>query len=71
MKIAIVGLGKVGLPLAVFLAQKNIVIGIDIDEVVVGKVNNAIEPFPGEKGLKELLEIVVRNKNLSATSDIG
>jgi nucleotide sugar dehydrogenase len=71
LKIAIVGLGKVGLPLAVFLAQKNIVIGIDIDEVVVGKVNNAIEPFPGEKGLKELLEIVVRNKNLSATSDIG
>ncbi len=70
MKIAVVGLGKIGLPLAVQFARKNHeVIGVDINPLTVELVNNGIEPFPEEKKLQEYLGEVVKTNNLRATLD--
>jgi UDP-N-acetyl-D-glucosamine dehydrogenase len=66
----VVALGKVGLPLAVAAARAgHKVIGCDIDEAVVGAVNDARPPFPGEGGLAEALAEVVGSGALRATTD--
>jgi nucleotide sugar dehydrogenase len=62
-------LGKIGLPLAVYLAKNNQVIGLDNNEETVNQINAAQEPFPGEKNLKEQLTNVVNTKNLIATTE--
>jgi len=70
MKVAVIGLGKIGLPLAVQIAHKGIeVIGLDINELVVKQVNSGVEPFPGEENLNVLLKEVVNSGKLKATSD--
>ena len=49
MNITVVGMGKIGLPIAVQYARKgNDVIGLDINSETIEKINNGIEPFPGE-----------------------
>ena len=56
MRIAVVALGKIGLPLAVQYAEKgHEVIGVDVDPAVVEAVNAGREPFPGEALLAERL----------------
>ena len=56
MKIAVIALGKIGLPLAVqFAGMGHEVVGVDIQQTVVDKVNAAEEPFPGEESLQERL----------------
>jgi len=48
MNICVVGLGKIGLPLAVQFAMRgHKVLGADIDSLVVQKINAGQEPFPG------------------------
>ncbi|MEV6262171.1 nucleotide sugar dehydrogenase [Streptomyces sp. NPDC051784] len=70
MNICVVALGKIGLPLAVQFATKgHTVIGADVDERVVGLVNSATEPFPGEQGLEAKLRETVGAGLLSATTD--
>lgn len=70
MKIAVVALGKIGLPLAVQFAKKDHrVFGADIDVETVRKVNNGIEPFPGEYHLDVALRDVVARGLLTATTD--
>ena len=70
MQICVVGLGKIGLPLAVQFANKgHQVIGADVDERVVELVNAGAEPFPGETDLDVLLKDVVGRKHLRATTD--
>lgn len=70
MKIAVVALGKIGLPLAVQFASKgHQVIGVDVNEKVVDLVSNALEPFPGEHDLQRMLEQLVPSGNLKATTD--
>ena len=60
MRIAVVALGKIGLPLAVQFAMKgHRVFGADIDVETVRKVNDGIEPFPGEYQLDVALRDVV------------
>lgn len=69
-KVAVVGLGKIGLPLAVqFANSKFNVVGLDVLPSVVQSVNDAMEPFPGEKDLDWKLKAAVRRGRLRATSD--
>ena len=53
MKICVLGLGYIGLPTALLFAQKYEVIGVDIDEKVVEKINKGESPF-NEPGLDDL-----------------
>jgi UDP-N-acetyl-D-mannosaminuronic acid dehydrogenase len=71
-RLAVVGLGYVGLPLACALADKgNAVIGVDIDAKRVKKINGGRSPMVGkEPGLDELLAKVVRDGRLTAVEDI-
>ena len=71
MNITVVGLGKIGLPLAVYLSQRNHVVGLDNNKNVVEQINNGQEPFPGEKNLKKILKEVVESQKLIATLDVS
>jgi UDP-N-acetyl-D-mannosaminuronic acid dehydrogenase len=54
--VSIIGIGRVGLPLAVYLAEKGFTVyGIDISEDIIISCKNNKIPFY-EKGLRELLE---------------
>lgn len=70
MNITVVGLGKIGLPLAAQYASKgHQVIGADLNPGVVEQVNAGQEPFPGEAHLGERLRRVVDAGLLTATTD--
>lgn len=70
MRIAVVALGKIGLPLAVQFAEKgHSVVGCDVNQTTVNLVNQGVEPFPGEAHLQEKLFRVVQSGNLVATTD--
>lgn len=70
MRIAVIALGKIGLPLAVqFAAKGHDVIGVDINTHTVDVVNAGIEPFPGEEHLQDKLSRAVAGGNLRATSE--
>ena len=70
MKICVVGLGKIGLPLAVQFASKgHQVVGADVNRVLVDLVNVGIEPFSGEADLAGRLMKVVKAGLFSATMD--
>jgi len=64
IKIAVIGLGYVGLPLALEFAKKNSVIGFDINEDRVNMMTNHIDPS------KELELSDFENCNIAFTSDI-
>jgi nucleotide sugar dehydrogenase len=68
-RVCVVGLGKIGLPLAVQFAGRAEVVGADIDPRVVEQVGAATEPFPGEDHLAERLAAAVSAGRLSATTD--
>ena len=55
MKICVIGLGYIGLPTALLFSGEHEVIGCDINEQVVEKVNKKIPPFI-EMGLEERLQ---------------
>ena len=70
MKIAVVALGKIGLPLAVQFAEKgHTVIGCDVNAAAVEIINQGKEPFPGEAHLAEKLARLVPSGALRATTD--
>ncbi len=70
MRIAVVALGKIGLPLAVQFASKgHEVIGVDVNSHTVDLVNEGKEPFPGEAHLAEKLAELVPAGRLRATTD--
>ena len=66
MKIAVVGLGYVGLSNAVLLSQHNEVVALDIDPVKVENLNNKLSPIM-DKDITEFLEN--RQLNYIATLD--
>lgn len=72
-KVAVVGLGYVGLPLSALLASKGYdVLGIDLVEEKVADVNAGRLPLKGrEPGLAELLARGVRRGALRATTSFG
>jgi nucleotide sugar dehydrogenase len=70
VKIAVIALGKIGLPLAVQFASKgHSVVGVDVNPAVVDMVNAGQEPFPGEAHLQEQLTELVSAGRLRASSD--
>lgn len=70
MRIAVVALGKIGLPLAVQFASKgHEVIGVDVNPHTVELVNEGKEPFPGEAHLAEKLAELVPAGRIRATTD--
>ena len=70
MKIAVIGLGKIGLPLAAQFAHRgHHVTGVDINVETVAAVNAGQEPFPGEAQLAEYLQRHVRSGRLLATTE--
>lgn len=70
MKIAVIALGKIGLPLAVQFASKgHEVVGVDVSQHTVDLVNQGVEPFPGEAHLQEKLSELVAAGRLRATTD--
>ncbi|SEB36762.1 nucleotide sugar dehydrogenase [Paramicrobacterium humi] len=70
MRIAVVALGKIGLPLAVQFADAgHDVVGVDVNRSVVDLVNAGREPFPGEAHLAEKLTALVPAGKLKATTD--
>ena len=70
MRISVIGLGKIGLPLAVQFASKgHEVVGVDIQQSVVDSVNAGLEPFPGEFDLQRKLGEARETGHISATSD--
>jgi len=66
MKITVVGLGYVGLSLAVLLSQHNEVLALDVVEEKVDMINNKKSPITD----KEILDYLnTKNLNLTATTD--
>lgn len=66
--LCVVGLGKVGLPLATQAAGHVDVVGLDVDPWVARLVNEGAPPFPNESGLPERLQGAVRAGQLRATT---
>ena len=64
MKIAVAGMGYVGLSLAVLLAQHNHVTAVDIEPEKIEKINNRISPIQDDFIKKYLTE---KQLNLKAT----
>lgn len=70
MRAVVVALGKIGLPLAAYIASAgHEVVACDVDQRVVDSVNRGVPPFPGESGLQEALERVIRDGKLRATTE--
>lgn len=68
--VTVVGLGKIGLPLAVQIAGKGFrVHGTDLSPDVVRLVTESRTPFPGEPGLDIRLGEAVQAGMLTATTD--
>ena len=65
MKIAVAGVGYVGLSLAVLLSQQNEVFAIDVVKEKVALINNKISPIQ-DKEIEEYLK--TKNLNLTATT---
>lgn len=66
MKLAVVGLGYVGLTTAIFFAQHNDVVALDLDEKKISMVNQRMAPFRDEYITKYLKK---ENLHLYATLD--
>lgn len=65
MKIAVVGIGYVGLSLSLLLSQRNEVVSLDIDNEKVEMINKKISPLD-EDDMEEFLN--TKSLNLSATT---
>jgi len=72
-KIAIVGLGYVGLPVAALLADKGFpVLGAEIKADRVDLINQGISPIEGkEPGLSEMIKRVIESGNMHATTNFA
>jgi nucleotide sugar dehydrogenase len=71
INVVVVGIGRIGLPTAVTLAESGIkVIGVDTNNAVVSSVNQGM-PQIDEAGLKDALKRVINAGKFEATLDIS
>lgn len=72
IRIGLVGLGRVGLPLALTIADEGFkVVGVDVKDEVVARINAGEPLISDEVGLKELLQKVAANKAFKATTHMA
>lgn len=70
MNVTIVGLGKIGIPLAVQFASKGATVtGYDVSAPRVDEINSKHNPLPSEPGLSEKIPGLVVDGHLRATTD--
>ncbi|MBN2014531.1 MAG: nucleotide sugar dehydrogenase [Candidatus Altiarchaeota archaeon] len=70
MRVCVIGLGKIGLPLAAQYASKGFqVIGCDVNKDVVESINRGVSHIKEEPGLGEKVKAAVVMGLLSATTD--
>ncbi len=68
--VCVVGLGRIGLPLAVQYASKGLhVVGCDIDADLARQIDQGRCPYPDEEGLEEGLAAAHAADRLEATTD--
>ena len=71
VKVAVIGIGRIGLPTAISFAKSGFsTIGVDINENLIEKINNKIFPLDDEPGMKEIFDDVINKKNFTSTTDI-
>ncbi len=68
LKACVIGCGHVGLPLAMVLAEKIKVVGVDVNQAYLGSIQAGKMPFV-EEGMAELFSKV--KGNLSLTTDVS
>tara|TARA_Y100001949_G_scaffold169134_1_gene168685 strand:- start:416 stop:1792 length:1377 start_codon:yes stop_codon:yes gene_type:complete len=72
VKIAVIGIGRIGLPTALSFANSGFdTIGIDINKKLVDMVNSGNYPLKDEPEFDKIFESVYNNKKISATTDIS
>ena len=72
LKIAVVGIGRIGLPTALCFANAGFeTIGIDINEKLVNMVNSGDYPLKDEPEFDKVFENVLEKKKFSAKTDIA
>ena len=72
LKIAVVGIGRIGLPTALCVANSGLeTIGIDINKNLVDMVNSKDYPLKDEPEFDKIFDNVISQKKLSATTDIN
>ncbi|MGK2948765.1 MAG: nucleotide sugar dehydrogenase [Acidimicrobiales bacterium] len=70
MRVAVVGLGKIGLPLSVQIAGRgHEVAGLDISSEAVATISSGTAPFPGEPELDERIQACLSRGKFRATLD--
>jgi nucleotide sugar dehydrogenase len=70
MRVAVVALGKIGLPLAVqFVGTGHQVIGCDVNSMTIGLISAGSVPFPGEAELDTRLRAALDSGRLTVTVD--
>jgi UDP-N-acetyl-D-glucosamine dehydrogenase len=67
VEVAVIGLGRIGLPMAVLAAERYLTVGVDTDTARADAVALGDNPFEEEPGLGERLARVVMDGRLTAT----
>ena len=65
IKIAVIGLGYVGLPLAIAFSKKFRVVGFDVNKLIINQLKNSVDLTNEIKNKKDL-----QNKNILFTNNI-
>jgi UDP-N-acetyl-D-glucosamine dehydrogenase len=68
--VCVIGIGKIGLPLAVFLSRKYNVIGFDINSDLIMKLNQKVDVLPNEPGVFSQMQQSMEKNNLKFTSNL-
>jgi nucleotide sugar dehydrogenase len=68
--VCVIGVGKIGLPLAVFLSRKYNVVGFDVNSDLIQKLNQKIDVLPKEPGVFAQLQKSIEIEKLKFISDL-